>query len=297
MASSNVCPKCGFANQPGYQFCTNCGATIAAGAAAGMPPPAGPPPGAYAPPYPAYAPPWEYERRKQIDRTKTGLLLLLVGAILSWIPLISAVGALVAFIGAILVILGRKPFGAKHSRNVIVSLVMYIVGIIAYIVFVIAAVLASLGNYLGTPTDPAALVAAAESAINSALLGSIVLAVALGIANILFIIELQNPMGRIVLFAAFGASVAISVATYFVVSPLLATAFAGLTDPNEIAAAAASLEAQIATIGYLGVISAALYAVADYIAWSRINRGEIPAPPAQPPAPGMAPPAPPVQPR
>ena len=105
-------------------------------------PPAGVPPAApaYAPagPYPAYPgpppyaygpPPWEVERRKQIERTKWGILLLLFGALISWIPLVGAIGGLLTLIGVILVIVGRKAFGAVHRRNVGISIVLFFVGI------------------------------------------------------------------------------------------------------------------------------------------------------------------------
>lgn len=87
----------------------------------------------YPPPYGASGygygvPPWEYERKKQIDRTKTGILLLLIGTLIGWLLIIGVIGSLLILIGAILVILGRRAFGPSHSRNVILSIVLFFVG-------------------------------------------------------------------------------------------------------------------------------------------------------------------------
>ncbi|HKW43574.1 MAG TPA: zinc ribbon domain-containing protein, partial [Thermoplasmata archaeon] len=134
MAAPNVCPKCGFTNQSGWTFCTNCGNPLAPSGAVGWatssspsPPPSVPaqPPPAYPgypayPTYPAYPgvppygygpPPWEVERQKQIRHTKSGVLLLLIGALVSWLPYVGFIGSFCTLIGAILVILGRKAFG------------------------------------------------------------------------------------------------------------------------------------------------------------------------------------------
>src|SRR3989442_2080632 len=136
LAASNVCPKCGFMNQAGWTFCANCGSPAAM--AGGMPPAGGTlaPPPAY-PAYPGYgygASPWEAERQKQINRTKTGLLLLLIGGLISWIPFIGLLGSLLLLIGAILVIIGRKAFGSTHARNVVLAIVLFFVGIIICVI-------------------------------------------------------------------------------------------------------------------------------------------------------------------
>ncbi|HYY48795.1 MAG TPA: hypothetical protein VFA17_08970 [Thermoplasmata archaeon] len=97
------------------------------------------------PPYPAagpgYAPGYSYgdpERQKQINRTRTGVLLLLIGSLLSWIPFVGLLGGLMTLIGAILVILGRKAFGATHARNVVWSIVLFFLAIIIVAVGAIA---------------------------------------------------------------------------------------------------------------------------------------------------------------
>src|SRR5207245_10769581 len=82
------------------------------------------------PPYPYYgsaAGYWEHHLAGKIDNTKTGLLLLIIGLAISWIPFIGAIGGLVALIGALLVILGREAFGREHDRNAILALIVFFV--------------------------------------------------------------------------------------------------------------------------------------------------------------------------
>src|SRR5881628_1883343 len=112
-------------------FCTNCGSPLPAGTPAPSgAPPMYPAPGAYGGAMPGLPSAWDVGRRKQIDRTKTGLLLLLIGGLISWIPIIGLLGGVLLLVGAILVILGRKAFGSTHARNVVLAIVLFFVGII-----------------------------------------------------------------------------------------------------------------------------------------------------------------------
>src|SRR5207245_8237976 len=116
-------------------FCTNCGSPLSAGAppSSGAPP-MYPAPGAYGGAMPGLPSAWDADRRKQIDRTKTGLLLLLIGGLISWIPILGILGGLLLLIGAILVILGRQAFGSTHRRNVVIAIRLLLVGIIIRII-------------------------------------------------------------------------------------------------------------------------------------------------------------------
>ena len=284
-------------NQAGWTFCANCGSPAAM--AGGMPPAGGAPtpPPAY-PAYPGYgygASPWEADRQKQVGRTKTGLLLLLIGGLISWIPFgIGILGSLLLLIGAIFVILGRKAFGAGHSRNVVLAIVLFFVGVIGAIalalVFFAAIVAASVPG--ATPADVAN---AFVNALNNLLIGVIVLSAIAGIASVLFTYALQQQIGKILLWAGYVANVAIGIAVYAIISPLFASAIAqatsgGTYDPGPLE----NVRSQATALGILSVIPSLLFAAATYLAWSRVNRGEIPAPsvpPGMPPGmPTMPPP-------
>ncbi|OGS49171.1 MAG: hypothetical protein A3K68_03235 [Euryarchaeota archaeon RBG_16_68_13] len=320
MAAPNVCGRCGFANQPGYAFCTNCGGPLAAGPApAGAPPVAPGAPGPYGvPPYGYYPPPAAFDRTKQIGRTKTGILLLLIGTLMAWVPagivaaFVTIVGLLLMFVGAILVILGRKAFGPTHSRNVVLSLVLFFVNIIASFAGGILITLGPIGS-IGPGSTVLEIAAAFRSMATGTLLLAVLSAVISGVAAVLFTYALQNPLGRLLLWAGFAASVAVPVAVFFLVSPTIdgivnsiaADVFSSggdfLAVLEGVGRVATEVSLAASTYGLLGVIGAALFAAANYIAWNRINRGEIPAPVGPPgPVPPMqpTPPAPPpIQPR
>ncbi len=295
MTSPLGCPRCGFQNTAGYQFCVNCGAPLAAQGTAG--PAAGAPPaGAYTVPagYAPYGAPVDYDRSKRIDRTKTGVLLLLIGSLLSWIPDIGFVGFLLIFIGAILVILGRKAFGPAHTRNVVVSIILFIVGVIVIIGVALVAALANIGSVVGpggtVNITPAFLASTASASLLAAIVGAIII----GIAELLFTYAIQSQTGRLLLWAAYAANIALAVVLYILLSPL----YAGVVTQAQFDSVATTQT----TYGLLNAIPALLFAGADYLVWSRISRGEIPAAPALPPAapPPLVPPsgpAPPMNPR
>lgn len=294
MAASQTCPRCGAANRPGTMYCVNCGSPLSAGtpgAAAPSAPPMYPP---ATPPYPMAAPPmWDAERTKQVGRTKTGVLLLLIGTLISWVPIIGPLGGLLVLIGAILVILGRKAFGAAHARNVVISVVVFFVGLI--VVFAggipLAAVIVVAAGF-SAQTIPAAEV---QAAFNSVLIIAVAGAIIGGLANVLFTFILQNQTGKMLLFAGYGAGVVIQVVIFVVVSadiPDILAACSG--DTCNSTAARTVLDrflGRVDSLSLLEGIPALLYAGAYYLVWNRINKGELPAPPA---APGM-PPA--IQPR
>jgi len=246
--------------------------------------------------YPGLPSPYEAERRKQIDRTKTGLLLLLVGGLLSWIPIIQFIGALLSFIGAILVILGRKAFGAMHARNVVLAIVLVFVGITGFIVLGITFAL----SVFSAGQTPQEIARALGSALNNLLIGAIVVGAITGLASVLFTYALQQQTGKILLWAGYGANLAVQIAVFAILSPLITAAVndaitGGTADPARFLA----LQAQATSLGLLGAIPALLFAAANYLAWSRVNRGEIPppiTPPGMPAGPGAWPPAPPTGP-
>ena len=295
MSVSSLCTRCGFQNQPGYQFCTNCGAPL--GAAPQAPAPA-PVPAGYAPAaaYSAYPGSAEYERGKRVDRTRMGILLILLGTLLSWVPFeIDLIGYVLIFVGLILLLLRRKAFGDHHPRNTVLSIVLLFVGVGA----IIGAAL-PLGISFATAQLTNTPISAAElsSDFQILLVGEIVGAIAFGLMSVLFTYALQKPMGRLLLLAGFGASVALSVAIYAIVSPVVQSAIQEALAGGTIdAATIAALEGIAGSYGLLNAIPSVLFASAEYLAWSRIAHGEIPPRPSSPagPSPPFAAPAAPPQ--
>jgi MFS family permease len=291
LASSLTCPRCGAANSPGTSYCVNCGSPLSATA-----PGAGPAPTAYPPaaPYPMGAPPmWDAERTKQRDRTKTGLLLLMLGILLSWLPVANLFGYLMILIGVILAILGRKAFGPAHSRNVVLAIGLFLIGIIVGIVGVVIAVVSGLNPaWFDNPPPEAEIAPVLRTAFRNAATIAIVSGFISGLASVLFTYALQKPIGHLLLWLGYAAAIAVGIVSLLVLLPALDVVaeelaseivMEGSLDPNRIAAA---FSGETGSVSLLNGIPSALFAGATYLAWSRVNRGEIPAPPA---APGMPP--------
>jgi len=208
------------------------------------------------------------------------------GALLGWIPIVSLVGGILTLVGVILVILGRKAFGKAHARNIVVSIVLFAVGIVVIIILAVGfafAIVSVPGG--GTPTPGAVL-----AAFNALLWGTFLVAAVTGVASVLFTYALQKTPGKILLWAGYAASVVIKFAIIFLVGPLISEAVSqsfqgGQYDPAPILAASSRIDVW----AVLHVVPSMMFAAANYLAWTRIKRGEIPEP-AKPAAP-MPPPA------
>src|SRR5258708_6944675 len=125
-----TCPRCGANNTPTARFYSTCGKSLVT-----FPSPAPPPVGYTPPPVKQYYPyqylanSWEVARTNKINNTLTGLLQLVIGVLIAWIPSAGFIGGIVGFIGGILVYIGREPFGADHLRNTTLALIFFVVGI------------------------------------------------------------------------------------------------------------------------------------------------------------------------
>src|SRR5436853_4924964 len=76
------------------------------------------------------------DRNRMIDRTESGLLLLILAALLLWIPVIEIMGLIVGAIAVILLILGAQAFGWRHQMLVWTSVLLFILAQIAGLVLV-----------------------------------------------------------------------------------------------------------------------------------------------------------------
>jgi len=255
------------------------------------------PPYPYAGPYPGYPNYADVERTKQIDHTKTGLLLLAIGFLIGWVPIIGGIGIILGFIGAILVILGRAAFGARHSTFVILSVVLYIAVIVLAVAFFLWFLLA--GFQAASQGNPRPFVSAFWPFVGGLIVSSVIARV----AQVLFVHELEEPLGRYLLYAALVASIVVPVLAVLALMSSLNAVLAGIangtiTNPNDSRLDA--LRNVSGTLGLLGAIPSVLLGVAYFLAWQRIERREIPAaPPGTPspygpqPPPGVPPPSPP----
>ncbi len=256
------------------RYCLTCGTPLVAGAPPVTPPVFSVP---QQPPYPYYGSAggyWEHHLAGKIDNTRTGLLLLIIGLALSWIPFIGALGGLVALIGALLVILGREAFGREHARNTILALVFFFVGIGVIVAGALALFFAAFSYRAG----PSGIVQPtfAWLGVITIIGGGVT-----GISEVLLTYSLQLSTGRILLWTAYAASIAISILNFLFIVPFFNGTGTGLLVFPTV----------FLTI-FLGIIPALLYAAAYYLARQRIVRREIPSPltpPFMPPYGGMPP--------
>src|SRR5262249_45181910 len=139
---------------------------------------------------------YEFQSRTEIDRTKTGLLLLIFGVLLGPVPYISFVGGILALIGAILVILGRKAFGSDHSRNTIWSIIIYVVGFaalaIGFVAFFFQVFSTTIAFRNGGTIDRTLLGEALQSSLETLFIAVVISGAIVGIAQVLFTYAIQN---------------------------------------------------------------------------------------------------------
>src|SRR2546426_196484 len=203
-----TCPRCGASNTPPARFCSTCGNPLLT-----VPPPTIPPMG-YAPPpaqqyYPYQYPAnyWEVVRTNKINNSLTGLLLLVIGVLIVWVPFAGFIGGIVGFIGAILVLIGREPFGTDHVRNTTLALIFFIVGITVTIFGFFYALVYGLSSAFGGGSSSSIV---AVFSIIFIIGGAI-----FGLSEVLLTYSLQKSPGRTLLWSAYTISIALGLVNLF----------------------------------------------------------------------------------
>ena len=214
----------------------------------------------------------QLEKGRDIERTKTGLLLLIIGIVLGPIPYANYLGGLLVFIGAIVVITGRHSFGEAHSRNTVFSAVIYAVGIVV----VVLIVLASTSSAIIAAQTGASVTQALSSAITNALVSAAVGGIILGLAQVLFTYAIQDRLGRALLWIGYAASIAVSIVLVLIISPEIAAAASQSSANGFDPAPFYYLQTRLQALMLLNFVPAIINARALYLARARIERGEIP---------------------
>lgn len=285
MSARLMCPHCGFLNSSDSAFCEKCRTALTS-----APTVQGPNIMPYSAPLPKYEQESFYgqaatfaqlARRRDMDKTKTGLILLIIGILLGPIPYGNYLGGLLVIIGAIVVITGRNSFGPAHSRNTVFSAVVYGVGILVLTIIV----LASTSSAIIAAQTGSSVAQALSSAITNALVSAAVAGIILGLAQVLFTYAIQDRLGKTLLWLGYSASIALSIVFVLIVSPEIAAATAQSTANGFDPAPFYDLRTRLQALMLLDFIPAIINASALYHARSRIERGEIPAIVAQRPLP------------
>jgi len=222
-------------------------------------------------------------RRTSISRTKTGMLLLTIGFVIrpiSYIGIVAIglglVGDLLSIIGAILALLGRKPFGQRHSSYTIYSVVIYLAGGTATAIGTFALLFADFSIVLNR-TSLSAQQQALNSAYSEMLIAGLIGWALIGIAFSLFTYALQNSTGRRLLYTAYAAMVAVYGFVFYKIFPQVAgTVSIAFSNGAYDSAPIRALLAQQQQLDLLAFIPAVIYAIAYYQVYQSISRGEIP---------------------
>ncbi|MCL4331928.1 MAG: zinc finger Ran-binding domain-containing protein [Candidatus Thermoplasmatota archaeon] len=285
-----VCNSCGTVNESGTVKCVNCGNNLAHSSGAetghaGLQSNTAPTPkqdgGIPASETSYYAKIGESRMKKEVDRTRTGLLLMTIGIFLSWIPLILYLGDLAIFVGAILMILGRNAFGEKHRTSVMLAVLIFIIGIIAEVVvgiFILSGVFSAINQYRLGNISQSALGSQISGAFSSYLIATVALSVFIAISYLLLAWQIEDNLGKRLLMVGYVGLIAVSIATYMLILPDITSftnSLSTLSSANQITSAADSLESKINNYKLLGAIPNIIFAVAYYIAYKRVELGQV----------------------
>ncbi len=220
--------------------------------------------------------PVHWDDRKEVSRTKDGLLFLSLGSIVASIPFlgIGLIGEIIAVIGALLVVFGREAFGEKHSKYVLFSIVIYLVAFLTAAIFTVGFA-GSLVSTTASTTSNNALRASLSNYFNQFLIGSLIASVLSGIGQVLFTYGIQNRRGRVFLWTGYASTLAVGIIVLVVIMPQISTALAqafssGTYDSGPLLA----LQSQTDAFRLLSMIPGFIFALAYYSALVRIRIGE-----------------------
>jgi hypothetical protein len=268
------CPSCAAPVSASQNFCPNCGASLAPSARS-------------LPSSVSQAPPgesWDWvavadertARPKAVDRTQTGLMLMIIAFALLWIPYIADLGALIALIGVAFLWFGRNGFGPQHRRNVMLGSAFVVLGLLIGIVAAIWFV-----DSILTAVPPGGSVSALSGVFQSDLTVLFVVGfVTTGITALAYALlpfALADGTSRYLLFAGAVLTIVISAVTITVLLPQITTAVGQATSGPVInTAPVTALQGQEALFGAAQFFPNMLFLWAYYRTRSRAGSGPPP---------------------
>ena len=190
-----------------------------------------------------------------------GVLTLILVAILG------GIGGLLTLIGLILIVVGRREYGEKHSKFAIYAAVIFVLSIVIAAVF---SIMISMINFISnSPTNT-----------NIILLQTPITSTIGGLVYLFLLYELEDKNGKIVLFLAFIAtiiaSILITVDVMSLYEELMSSIAAGETSLTNTF----NYISKISRTGIYGIISSGLLLIALILPYNRIKSGElVPTPP------------------
>ena len=195
------------------------------------------------------------------DRTVTGLLLLVIGIALSWIPYLSFLGGILALIGIILVFLGRRAYGPEHHRYVVAGGALFVITILATVGLTIGLVVALLGQVTVTGNSVSLASGALQSDFQVFFIGAAVVGILGGLSRVILVYGLSDKTTRILLWGGFVASIVLSIVILAVLYPQIVNAVNQATSGSTVNTGPIdNLQNESTLLGLINILPAFLFA-------------------------------------
>ena len=223
------------------------------------------------------------ETQRARGRTDPGLLLLVIGFALAWIPYLDFVGDILGLIGLILVFLGRSGFSREHRTSVTIGFAIILLAGALGFVFTLwfAAAVVGIADQAGLT------LAQAGSMLNSVLL---VYFLGLSVASVLgcygevvLVRKLSDLKTSRILWIGFLVNLALTVLTLVVLVPLVQAAVSQATSGTSLNTAPITALTTTGTLlGLTKAIPSLLFAWGYYRArqaaahWDQPRPGTVP---------------------
>jgi len=171
-------------------------------------------------------------------------------------------------VGAIFFLLGRKEFGEKHQKNVMYAVYIFLINIVFSIIFTVVisfitfTSISTSTSGIDTSSYPLYFVL---QIIISAILGGLIIYFAL--------IELEDDLGKKILFTGIISSICVSIITSIYYMGIFGELFGSISSTGS--SSYSTFNQSIGGIGLLSVIPSILYIFALYIPFKRIKEGEL----------------------
>jgi len=269
-AGSSRCPACGGPAEPGARFCSRCGQAL----------PAAAPELTYAPPGQAS---WGtvadveavgYDGNRTADRTRTGVLLMILSFALAWIPYVAFVGGILALIGIVFLWLGRAGFGPDHRRNVVAGCVCVLLGILVSLFAALWFASAVVSAAATTSTTLSGVGAALQSALEGLLVSAVVAGALGALGYVLLPYALADRTSRWLLWGGLVLSVALSVLLLTLLWPQLTAAIGQATSGTTInVAPVQAVETRETIVATVQFFPQMMFLTAYYRVRRRLMRG------------------------
>lgn len=205
---------------------------------------------------------------------------MFIGFIVVWLPMINFIGVLLLIGGAVFAVLGRNAFGRAHARNVTRAVFIFVGGVATTLVLTALLMLVALSSIVpelteGFRPEPRVMAEGFRTMFRAMVLGPIVGTSVAAVAAILFVYALQDRLGKLLLLTGYAAVLATGIATYFVAVSIIEQSSATVAGGTFGPAPLLDLQSEMLMLRVISAIPSALFALAYYLVWSRMERGRL----------------------